>query len=274
MAIQSSDPRVAQGPDGKDTWRVFRIMSEFVEGFETMAPIGRAVTIFGSARTHPDDPMYVAAEKTARLLGEAGFSVITGGGPGIMEAGNKGAFSNGGESIGMNITLPHEQEANRYQTVSVDFHYFYVRKVMLTKYASAFIYFPGGYGTLDEFFEVMTLIQTTKMDPLPVVLYGRDYWRGLLDWMGKTLSHRFIDAEDMDIFRFADTPQQAVKIIKEGVRKPWWKPPAVEALAKAAKGGKAAPTTAVVQSGEGLRYGKPPVRTDKPHASPPRKPQS
>src|SRR5690606_16492281 len=145
---------------GKDSWRIFRIMAEFVEGFEVMADVERGVSIFGSARTRPDEPYYQACATTARLLVEAGFSVITGGGPGIMEAGNKGAYEAGGRSIGLNITLPQEQEGNRYQTTSLDFHYFYARKVMFTKYACAYICFPGGYGSLDEFFEVMTLIQT------------------------------------------------------------------------------------------------------------------
>src|SRR6185312_13327967 len=143
-----------------ESWRVFRIMSEFVEGFEVLDRLSKAVSIFGSARTHPDDPMYEAAETTARLLVRSKFAVITGGGPGIMEAGNKGAFEAGGTSVGLNISLPHEQESNRYQTISLDFHYFYARKVMFVKYAAAFICFPGGYGTLDEFFETLTLIQT------------------------------------------------------------------------------------------------------------------
>src|SRR5690349_17524612 len=167
----------------KDSWRIFRIMAEFVEGFEALADLGRAVTIFGSARTHPDDRYFKAAEETARLLAKSGFSVITGGGPGIMEAGNKGAFEAGGQSIGLNITLPHEQNANRYQTISLDFHYFYARKVMFVKYAAAFICFPGGYGTLDEFFEVLTLVQTLKIEAFPILLYGKDFWDGLVEWM-------------------------------------------------------------------------------------------
>src|SRR5690606_21514819 len=150
------------------SWRIFRIMAEFVEGFEMMAPLGPAVSVFGSARTSPQAKYFKECEETSRLLAEAGFAVITGGGPGIMEAGNKGAYEAGGQSVGLNITLPQEQEGNKYQTLSLDFHYFYARKVMFTKYADAFVCFPGGYGTLDEFFETMTLIQTLKIEPFPV----------------------------------------------------------------------------------------------------------
>src|SRR5882724_8811324 len=177
-------PSIADvSPLANDTWRIFRIMSEFVEGFESLANIGRAVSIFGSARTKPDDPYYKAAEKTAALLAKGKFAVITGGGPGIMEAANKGAYESGGTSVGCNIALPHEQEANRYQHITLDFHYFYVRKVMFVKYASAFICFPGGYGTLDEFFETLTLIQTLKIQAFPIILYGSAYWNGLVDWI-------------------------------------------------------------------------------------------
>src|SRR6266581_1554812 len=181
--------------DGQDSWRIFRIMAEFVEGFETMSRVGQAVTIFGSARTKPSDPYYKAAEETARLLALEGFGVITGGGPGIMEAANKGAFEAGGISVGLNITLPQEQEANRYQTISLDFHYFYARKVMFTKYATAFICFPGGYGTLDETFETLTLIQTLKVEAFPIILYGSNYWSGLAEWIRKQLMPRYIDSE-------------------------------------------------------------------------------
>src|SRR5438067_7578095 len=188
-------------PNGQDTWRIFRIMAEFVEGFEVMAPVKRGVSIFGSARTRPDDPYYKAAEQTGRLLAKAGFSVITGGGPGIMEAANKGAFEAGGTSIGLNISLPQEQEGNRYQNITLDFHYFYARKVMFTKYASAFVCFPGGYGTLDETFETLTLIQTLKVEAFPIILYGSEYWGGLAEWIDKSLRPNFIDSEDVDIFR-------------------------------------------------------------------------
>jgi uncharacterized protein (TIGR00730 family) len=255
----------------KDSWRVFRIMAEFVEGFEEMAGVGKAVTIFGSARTRPDDPFYKAAEQTSRLLAKAGFAVITGGGPGIMEAGNKGAFEAGGKSIGLNISLPNEQEANRYQTTGLDFHYFYARKVMFVKYASAFICFPGGYGTLDEFFETLTLVQTQKVEAFPIILFGSAYWGGLAGWIRSTLSPHFIDEEDNDIFRIVDTPQEAVRVVKEGIKRHWWRPQD-EQLAAAGENGAhryrsplAGPRAA--NTGEGTRYGKRPRRPDKKHVS-------
>src|SRR5687767_10251445 len=219
----AKDPQLTDF-DARDSWRIFRIMSEFVEGFETLARLPRAVSLFGSARTKPDDPYYKAAEETARLIAKAGLAVITGGGPGIMEAGNKGAFEAGGTSVGLNITLPQEQEGNRYQTISLDFHYFYARKVMFVKYASAFVCFPGGYGTLDEFFELITLIQTLKVEPFPIVLYGSTYWRGLVDWLTDQLHPRYIVPEDIDIFRIVDDPNQCVKLVKQGVKKRWWRP--------------------------------------------------
>jgi len=259
---------------GTDSWRIFRIMAEFVEGFEVMANAGPAVSVFGSARTRPDDPMYKAAEETSRLLAKEGLAVITGGGPGIMEAGNKGAFEAGGKSIGLNITLPQEQEGNRYQTISLDFHYFYARKVMFVKYASAFICFPGGFGTLDEFFEVLTLVQTLKVEAYPIILYGSSYWTGLKAWLAEQLlKGKFIDPEDVDIFRIVDSPKDAVRLVKQGMKKPWWKPLDDE-LQKAV----AAPevtrqslpiedTPATAQStGEGTRYGTRPKRTGRKHA--------
>jgi uncharacterized protein (TIGR00730 family) len=254
-----------------ESWRVFRIMAEFVEGFESMAEVGKAVSVFGSARTSPSDPFYKAAEKTGRLLSKAGFAVITGGGPGIMEAANKGAFEAKGTSIGLNISLPQEQEANRYLTIGLDFHYFYARKVMFVKYAAAFICFPGGYGTLDEFFETLTLIQTLKIEPFPIILYGSEYWGGLADWMRKTLFPHFIDDEDSDIFRVVDTPAEAVRLVKSGVRKHWWKP-LDEELAKAVGNGshrKKNPLSGAkaAQTGEGTRYGIRPRRPDKKHVS-------
>ena len=166
-----------------DTWRVFRIMGEFVEGFDDLATLTRGVSIFGSARTSPGDPMYEAAEETAALLVRAGFSVITGGGPGIMEAGNRGAFHAGGVSVGCNIELPFEQKPNPYQTRSLKFKYFFVRKMMFVKYSQAFVIFPGGFGTLDELFESLTLIQTHKIRNFPVVMYGSRYWGGLMTWI-------------------------------------------------------------------------------------------
>ena len=263
--------------DTPDSWRIFRIMAEFVEGFETMAKVGKAVTIFGSARTRPNDLFYQQAEETARLLAKAGFAIITGGGPGIMEAGNKGAFEAAGTSIGLNITLPQEQEANRYQNISLDFHYFYARKVMFVKYASAFICFPGGYGTLDEFFETITLIQTLKIEAFPILLYGSQYWSGLVQWMQKQLLHDFIDPEDIDIFRIVDTPQETLRQVKAGVKTHWWRP-LDEGLQQAAgipAEGRAAPLAGAkaADTGEGTRYGRRPKRPEKAHVESPKKPQ-
>jgi uncharacterized protein (TIGR00730 family) len=265
-------------PDGQDSWRIFRIMSEFVEGFEVMARAGKAVSIFGSARTTPDQKDFKAAEETARLLARRKFSVITGGGPGIMEAANKGAFEAGGESIGLNITLPQEQESNRYQTISLDFHYFYARKVMFVKYASAFICFPGGYGTLDEFFETLTLIQTLKVEAFPIILYGSAYWGGLVDWMRRELIPRYIDHEDIDIFRVVDTPKDAVREVVRGVKSHWWHPLDDELTHVLVNGDRNRKKTPLMGSkgsntGEGTRYGKRPHRPDKKHISASRKPQ-
>lgn len=261
-----------------DSWRIFRIMAEFVEGFEVMANVRTGVSMFGSARTRPDDPFYKQAEETARLLAKEGLAVITGGGPGIMEAGNKGAFEAGGTSIGLNITLPQEQEGNRYQTISLDFHYFYARKVMFVKYASAFICFPGGFGTLDEFFEVLTLVQTLKVEPYPIVLYGSAYWTGLVDWLKAQLGPSFIDAEDVEIFKIADTPKDAVRMVKQGIKRPWWKPVGDEAkkvteAPNVAKGAKPIETSASADTGEGTRYGTRPRKTTKKHARPGTKPE-
>ncbi|HEY0173136.1 MAG TPA: TIGR00730 family Rossman fold protein, partial [Pyrinomonadaceae bacterium] len=170
-----------------DTWRVFRIMGEFVEGFDDLATVTRGVSIFGSARTPADNPYYAAAQETAGLLARAGFTVITGGGPGIMESANRGAFEAGGVSVGCNIELPFEQSPNPYQTRSLKFKYFFVRKTMFIKYSNAFVIFPGGYGTLDELFEALTLIQTRKINNFPVILFGSEFWRGMLDWLEGTI---------------------------------------------------------------------------------------
>jgi uncharacterized protein (TIGR00730 family) len=261
----------------QDTWRVFRIMAEFVEGFGEMNEIGPAVSIFGSARTRPGHPDYEACEKTAALLVKAGFSVITGGGPGIMEAGNKGAFEAGGRSIGLNITLPHEQQTNRYQTNSLDFHYFYVRKVMFVKYASAFICFPGGFGTLDEMFEVVTLIQTLKVEAYPIVLFGSRYWSGLIDWIRATLAEHYIDKEDLNIFKITDSPEEAVRLVKAGVKKHWWRPED-DVLKKIINGNGSHKVplqggSRIAGTGEGTRYGRRPLRSGKEHIGSPRKPQ-
>jgi uncharacterized protein (TIGR00730 family) len=197
-----------------DTWRVFRIMGEFVQGFEDLAQITNGVAVFGSARTRPDDPVYQAARETAALLARAGFAVITGGGPGIMEAANRGAFEANGMSVGCNIELPHEQYANPYLTLSLKFKYFFVRKMMFVKYSNAFIIFPGGFGTLDELFEALTLIQTRKIRNFPVVLYGSQYWQGMLDWIkGPVLSAANIAEGDLRLLHLTDSPAEVVEII-------------------------------------------------------------
>ncbi len=197
-----------------DTWRVMRIMGEFIEGFDNLARVERGVAIFGSARTAPDDPQYLAAEETARLLAEAGFSIITGAGPGIMEAANKGARAGGGLSIGCNIELPFEQGANPYVDTLVNFRYFFVRKTMFIKYSSAFIIFPGGFGTLDEAFEALTLIQTGKIYQFPVILFGRHYWAGLIRWLQtRVLTERKISPGDLDLLLLTDDPQEAATAV-------------------------------------------------------------
>jgi hypothetical protein len=273
---QAKNDQILNSPSNADAWRVFRIMAEFVDGFEAMAQVGKAVTIFGSARIRPEDPSYKAAEKTARLLAKAGFAVITGGGPGIMEAGNKGAVEAGGTSVGLNIALPHEQESNRYQTIGLDFHYFYARKVMFLKYATAVICFPGGYGTLDELMETLTLVQTGKTEPLPIVLFGSSYWSGFIDWMRATLAPPFINETDLDIFRLADTPQEAVRQVKQGVKHAWWGPTAGRVPAAPASDGRRRKNplsgARATQTGEGTRYGQRPRRSDKRHLPPAGKP--
>jgi uncharacterized protein (TIGR00730 family) len=197
-----------------DTWRVFRIMGEFVEGFDELATLTRGISIFGSARSKPEDADYKAAQETAALLAREGFAVITGGGPGIMEAANRGAFEAGGLSIGCNIELPFEQKPNPYQTRSLKFKYFFVRKMMFVKYSLGFVIFPGGFGTLDELFEALTLIQTKKIRDFPVVLFGSRYWSGLLDWMRETvLPGGKIGEHDMLIFHITDSPSEVVQIV-------------------------------------------------------------
>jgi uncharacterized protein (TIGR00730 family) len=199
---------------GGETWRVFRIMSEFVEGFETLKDLGPAITIFGSARTKKDDASYKATLKVSEMLARQGFAVISGGGPGIMEAANRGAQLGKGISVGLNIKLPAEQKPNRYQDVSLTFRHFFARKVMFVKYASGYIIMPGGFGTLDEFFESLTLIQTAKIRRFPVVLIGRKYWEGLVRWMGQTLVEEgTISADDMNLFYLTDRPEDAVEHI-------------------------------------------------------------
>ena len=213
------------GPSAQETWRIFRIMAEFVEGFDELSKLGPAVTIFGSARTQPDHKYYELAERTAAALARAGQAVITGGGPGIMEAANKGAFEAGGSSIGLNIEIPEEQVSNPYQTLSLSFRYFFARKMMFTKYAQAFIIFPGGFGTMDEFFESLTLIQTMKMSHFPVIVMGSEFWEGLLTWLnGTMLAAGNISAEDTGIFTLTDDPDEAVRIVLESGEKYWTEP--------------------------------------------------
>ncbi len=200
----------------KDTWRIFRIMAEFVEGFEMLSKIPPAVAVFGSARVLPGSDAYDKAEAVAALLGKNGYSVITGGGPGVMEAANKGSAEAGAVSVGLNIELPLEQKPNIYANKLLSFRYFFVRKVMFVKYSIAFVILPGGFGTLDELFEAITLIQTQKIKPFPVILVGKQYWKGLLDWVGDTLlREKMIAVEDLDIIRTVDTPEEVLHWVKE-----------------------------------------------------------
>jgi uncharacterized protein (TIGR00730 family) len=214
----------------EETWRIFRIMAEFVEGFEELATIGPAVSIYGSARTKPQDKYYKLAEQTAGILAKAGFAIITGGGGGIMEAANKGAAQAGGKSIGLNIEMPQVQKPNIYQNLSLHFRYFFCRKVMFLKYANGFIAFPGGYGTLDEFSEAVMLIQTLKQAYFPVILMGSEYWSGLVEWMEDKMlrKHDYMDPGDLKVFSVYDDPQKAADVIidfyksggKSGVQEP------------------------------------------------------
>ena len=200
----------------EDPWRIFRIMSEFVDGFESMADVNNGVAVFGSSRAKPSTKYYKMAEETGRLLAKAGYSVITGAGPGIMEAANKGAKCAGCESIGLNILIPARQVPNKYITKLLEFRYFFCRKVVFAKYSKASIVFPGGFGTLDEFFESITLIQTERLDPFPVVLFGQEYWDGLIKWLRKgPLGNDFIDEKDLYIFKITNSPKEVVKIIKK-----------------------------------------------------------
>lgn len=208
---------------GKDTWTIFRIMAEFVEGFETLSTIGPCVSIFGSARTKPGTPYYELGVEVAQKLTHAGFGVITGGGPGIMEAGNRGAKEAGGASVGLNIELPFEQEGNPFidRDKSIDFNYFFVRKVMFVKYAQGFVVLPGGFGTLDELFEALTLIQTKKINKFPVVLVGSNFWGGMVEWIKGTLleQENNISPDDMFLFKLVDTADEAVEYINNFYQK-------------------------------------------------------
>ena len=205
--------------DAVQSWRVFRIMSEFVQGFDLLRSHGLAVTFWGSARTTPDNEYYKAAEKLAAKLAKDGYTIISGGGPGIMEASNVGAFKVGGKSVGLNIQLPFEQKLNPYTTESLNFNFFFSRKVMLTFASEVYVYFPGGFGTLDEFFEIITLIQTKKIEPIPVILYGRDYWEPLIAWFKDTLltEYETISPEDLELFYVVDSVDAAYSYIKKHV---------------------------------------------------------
>jgi len=201
-----------------ESWRMFHIMAEFVEGFEALGKYYPSVSIFGSTRVKPEDEVYQKAEQIGRLLAENGFGVITGGGPGVMEAANKGAVSVGGNSIGLNIELPLEQRPNPYANITLHFRYFFVRKVLFVKYAVAYIILPGGFGTMDELFESVTLIQTHKIKPFPVILVGSEYWKGLMDWIkGVVLKEGKISPTDLDILQVIDEPAEIVKTIKKTV---------------------------------------------------------
>jgi len=200
----------------EDTWRMFRIMSEFVEGFEVLSKVGKAVSIFGSSRTKPGTKYYKLAEEISYLLSKEGYAVITGSGPGLMEAANKGARRAKGQSIGLNIQLPTQQKPNKYVDLLLDFRYFFVRKVMFVKYAKAFVILPGGYGTLDEFTEAINLIQTQRISEFPVVLFNKEYWQGMVDWLKDTvLKNSCISKEDLNIFSMADSPKEVVHAINK-----------------------------------------------------------
>ncbi len=200
----------------RESWRIFRIISEFVDGFETMSEIYPAVSVFGSASIREGNPVYDLGRQVGRLLAESGFAVITGGGPGAMEAANRGAMEAGGKSVGLSIQLPREQASNPYTNVKLNFRYFFVRKVMFVKYAMAYVILPGGFGTMDELFEAMTLIQTHRIKPFPVIMLGKDYWKDLVSWIKKTMlvKNRMICPDDMDLFQVTDDPEVAVTTIK------------------------------------------------------------
>ncbi|MBU1168431.1 MAG: TIGR00730 family Rossman fold protein [Proteobacteria bacterium] len=203
----------------EESWRIFKIIGEFVEGIDTLHDIGPAVSIFGSARTKPGSPYYTMASDIASMMVKNGYGVITGGGGGIMEAANKGAAEAGGRSVGLNITLPFEQDPNPYSNVKLQFNYFFVRKVMFVKYAMAYIIMPGGFGTLDELFEAVTLIQTQRIKPLPVVLVGKAFWGGLVEWIKDTmLAEKTISLKDLDIFKITDDPKEVLDIIESAIK--------------------------------------------------------
>jgi uncharacterized protein (TIGR00730 family) len=267
MSYDPSNPNSI--PGANDVWRIFRIMAEFVEGFETMARIGPAVSVFGSARTKPEDPYYAKAVELGKLLAQNKFAVITGGGPGIMEAANRGAREAGGIAVGLNISLPMEQKSNPFQTVSLNHHYFFVRKVMFVKYSHAFVCFPGGFGTMDECFESLTLIQTLKIEPFPVILIGTEFWAGLVEWLRETMLERFgyIGAADMNLFRMTDDLAEAARWISECEKGRCWVP--------GAQRGYAAIARSQQMTAEGTRYGvSPKVTAAQPDSAPSATPEN
>lgn len=204
----------------EDPWRIFRIMAEFVDSFETMSQVGPGVTVFGSARMLPNNPYYEAAVELAKGLAKRKLAIITGGGPGIMEAANKGATLAKGKSVGLNIELPREQRGNRFANIPIHFHYFFSRKVCFVKYSIGFVFMPGGFGTLDEFFEVLTLVQTERIPQFPLILFGRDHWKGLMRWMKERLEGaQFISPGDLDLVRITDDPQEVIDIVLDYERR-------------------------------------------------------
>lgn len=218
VAPRSTDRWPVDDLNVGESWRIFKIIAEFVDAVETLGRTGPCVSIFGSARTGPDEKTYQLTVDLARSLAEAGYGIISGGGGGIMEAANKGAAEAGGTSVGLNIELPHEQLPNKYANITLDFRYFFVRKVMFIKYALAYVVMPGGFGTLDELFEAVTLVQTERVRPFPVILLDSSHWSGLLDWIrDQLLSKKLISPDDLDIFQVVDEPSEVVKIIKRTV---------------------------------------------------------
>lgn len=249
------------GASATESWRVLKIMSEFVDGFETLAGIPPAVSVFGSARTPQDHEVYAMAEEVGRGLADRGLATITGGGPGVMEAANKGAFEAGGVSVGLNIALPMEQLPNPYQTVKLDFNYFFCRKVMFVKYARAFIIFPGGFGTMDEFFESLTLIQTLKIRPFPVVCVGGAFWNGLLTWIDETMRAGYgtIGEKDLDLVRVVERADEAVQFVFDCIRGEERIGPSLPSFASDAH-----PTGEGTREGVKHRRTAPPVAGDEP----------
>ena len=204
----------------EDPWRIFRIMAEFVDSFEALSQVGPAVTVFGSARMQPDNTYYQAAMELAKGVAKHNLAIITGGGPGIMEAANKGAATAKGKSVGLNIELPHEQAGNRFANIPIHFHYFFSRKVCFVKYSIAFVFMPGGFGTLDEFFEVLTLVQTQRIPEYPLILFGKNYWEGLLAWMKNTMEpNKFIGPGDLNLVTITDSPDEAIGVILDYLRR-------------------------------------------------------